>query len=165
MTGLRASSTLGLSRRDSEYAVRSDQVTNPAARRSGAETDNACQISFPKPPATGCMRETLTAHERQHQIACMQAQDKTAQQGAVAEFLSIFSSWRDATSLVDMANKERAAYGSEIAFLNRELSRISRAGGCPSALQPSSGSRDPSFQLCPAPRPRPPPDQSACKHR
>ena len=142
-----------------------NQVTNPNARRVGAETNNGCEIEYPKAPATACMRETLGAHESVHVTSCRAAVDKRASGGVIAEFLGNFSDWRSAGSLIDAANDERTAYSTEINHATAELARLARSGRCANALQPPAGPRDPSFNLCPAPRPRPPPDQSECRHR
>jgi hypothetical protein len=143
-----------------------NQVTDAAAHRPAADTDNACRINL-KGDLTACLKETLTAHESIHVTVCKKWEDDRSKEGFFAELRGKFSDFREGTTMIDLLNEERAAYQTEINHVRNDLARLSRSmPPCPGLpAEPPGPPRIPTIEACPPPRPRPDPADSKCKHR
>jgi hypothetical protein len=143
-----------------------NQVTDPKANRPTADTDGACEITYKGNP-TGCLKQVLGAHEREHVRVCRERADDRARKGYFSELRGFFADFREGMTLVDLLNEERVAYQIEIHQVRGELERLSRnhppCAGLPP--QPPGPPRIPTIEPCPPPRPRPAPKDSECQHR
>jgi hypothetical protein len=139
-------------------------VTDSNANRPTAKTDNACQIVYDGAP-TACLKEILFAHESVHVTACKAWSNDRANEGFWSELRGLTSDFRAGTTLIDLLNEERAAYGVEVNHVRDELARLSRSS-CPGMpVEPPGPPRIPTIEPCPPPKPRPDPKDSLCQHR
>ena len=146
-----------------------DSVIDEGATRSTAKTLNNCTIEvfdWPKKP-TACVRKALLTHEAIHQQVCRKFVDVTSwEAGFISHFASIFKEFREGMSMMDMAKEEIVAYQQELGFLRMQLLQLSER--CPKTMftvQRPDGQREFTLEFCPPPRPRPSPEESACKVR
>ncbi|MGZ5097424.1 MAG: hypothetical protein ACXWG9_05235 [Usitatibacter sp.] len=141
-----------------------NQVTDANANRPTADTNNACNITFKGSP-TACLKQVLNAHEGVHVTVCKKWEND--RDGFFAALRGTFSDFREGTTLVDLLNEERSAYLVEVNHVRDELERLSQnTPSCPGLpVQPPGPPRIPTIEPCPPPRPRPAPQDSACKHR
>lgn len=143
-----------------------NQVTDTNANRPTADTNNACQIRFKGNPSA-CLKDVLAAHESVHVTVCQKWSNDRDNEGFFAALRGTFSDFREGTTMVDLLNEERAAYGVEVNRVREELARLSRSNpACPGLpAEPPGPPRIPTIEPCPPPRPRPDPQASQCKHR
>ena len=140
-----------------------NQVTDANANRPTADTDNACAIRYKGNP-TACLKQVLSSHESVHVTVCKKWEND--KDGFFAGLRGLFGDFREGTTMVDLLNEERVAYTVELNHVRDELDRLSRSKpGCPGLPARPPGPRLPSIDPCPPPRPRPAPQDSACKHR
>ncbi len=136
-------------------------VSDSSARRPTADTNNSCEVTLKGNP-TACMAESLTMHERYHVRACTQRREIRTDGSAFKEFIEIFRDSRSGQSLISLANEERTAYNGEIEHNLAQLTSL--AERCPKGMFEitRNGRREFTIDYCPAPRPRPAAEDSAC---
>lgn len=139
-----------------------NSVSDSGARKGTARTNNACNIVFDQQPTTRCIAESLGAHERFHQLECMERRRVRDEQSLFAPFLSMFEDTRAGQSMISIALEEKVAYRREIDHNLDQLRRL--ASSCPRSLFEIErrGRREFTIDYCAPARPRPKPEESAC---